>query len=123
MNAVIGNKKMCPAPAESLLGEPAEGALPTISSGVPQKTARVDVDPASAKELYQHITYALRPIGGAAARQRPPARLCYASTRGKSLTSPASILHFTCYERTPPAAPRASRKSRLQAPRRETQSW
>ena len=66
---------------------------------------------------------ALRPIGGAAARRRPPARLCYASTRGKSFTRPASILHFTCYERTHPAAPCASRKSRLQAPRRETQSW
>eukprot|EP00900_Chrysochromulina_parva_P027785 jgi/Chrpa1/9640/Chrysochromulina_OHIO_Genome00014975-RA len=47
---------MCPVSAESLLGEPAEGAFPTISSGVPPKTARVDVDPASAKELEQHIT-------------------------------------------------------------------
>ena len=64
----------------------------------------------------------------AAPRQRSPARLCYASTRDKSLTRPASILHFTCYERTPPAAPCASRKSRLQAPRRgaappRAQSW
>ena len=60
---------------------------------------------------------------GSGARQRPPAQLCDASTRGKSLTSPTSILQFTCYERTPPAAPCASRKSRLQAPRRGAQSW
>ena len=55
-NFVLFSKNMCPSPAESLLGEPAEGAFPTISSGVPPKTARVDVDPASAKELEQHIT-------------------------------------------------------------------